>query len=173
MVITLVAEIEMLAGNYESAEEDLQVAYDFYSMHGHAAFAASVAAMRARALCWLGRYSEAEQLASEGHEFAHASDAVTQACWRQAVALVRTEHGDLDEAERLAREAVVFSQKTDSPGFQGDAFYDLAEVLAVADGRAAAVAALKDALECYERKGIIPLARRTRERLAALQAPTA
>ena len=83
-----------------------------------------------------------------------------------------TPEREMDEAERLAREAVVFTQKTDSPGFQGDAFYDLAEVLAVADGRAAAVAALNDALDCYEQKGIIPLARRTRERLKALQAPT-
>jgi hypothetical protein len=32
-----------------------------------------------------------------------------------------------------------------------------------------ASAALREALDCYERKPIIPLARRTRERLAALQ----
>ena len=171
--ISPVAEIEMLAANYESAEEHLQVAYDFYSTHGLPAFAASAAAMRARALCWLGRYSEAEQLAKKGRDLAHASDAFTQACWRQAAALVHTARGDLDGAERVAREAVVFTQKTDSPGFQGDAFYDLAEVLAAADRRAAAVAALNDALECYEQKGNIPLARRTRERLAAFQAPTA
>jgi hypothetical protein len=31
---------------------------------------------------------------------------------------------------------------------------------------------LRSALELYEQKQIIPLARRTRERLAALQAPT-
>jgi predicted ATPase len=164
--ISPIAEIEMLAGNYESAEEHLQVAYDYYSTHGLPAFAALAAAMRARALCWLGRYSEAEQRANEGRDLAHASDALAQACWRQAAALVRAERGDLDEAERLAREAVVLTQKTDSPGFQGDAFYDLAEVLAAADACAAAVAALNDALKCYERKGIIPLARRTRERLA-------
>ena len=129
--------------------------------------------MRARALCWLGRYSEAEQLTKKGRDLAHASDAFTQACWRQVAALVHTARGDLDGAERVARDAVEYTEQTDSPGFQGDAFYDLAEVLAVAHGRAAAVAALQDALECYERKGIKPLARRTRERLAALQAPTA
>ena len=60
--ISPVAEIEMLAGNYELAEEHLQLAYDFYSTHGQPAYAAAVAAMRARALCWLGRYSEAERV---------------------------------------------------------------------------------------------------------------
>jgi tetratricopeptide (TPR) repeat protein len=118
-------------------------------------------------------YAEAEQLANEGRDMGHASDALVQAGWRQALALIHVERGDLDEAERLAHEAVVVAQKTDAPAFHGDAFYDLADVFAAADGRAAAVAALNDALKCYERKGIIPLARRTRERLAALQAPTA
>ena len=82
------------------------------------------------------------------------------------------ERGELDEAERLAREAVAVAQKTDALAAHGDAFYDLAEVLAAQDDREAALAALNDALESYERKGIIPLARRTRERLAATKATT-
>jgi tetratricopeptide (TPR) repeat protein len=87
--------------------------------------------------------------------------------------LVHADRGELDEADRLAREAIDFAQTTDAPGFQGDAFFDLAEVLAAAQEPDAAIAALDAALDRYERKGIIPLARRTRERLAALQAPTA
>jgi hypothetical protein len=42
-------------------------------------------------------------------------------------------------------------------------------VLAAAGLREEAIAAWQDALDCYERKPIIPLARRVRERLAALQ----
>ena len=170
--ISPVAEIEMLAGNYESAEEHLQVAFDFYSTHGLPAFAASAAAMRARALCWLGRYSEAEQLAKKGRDLAHASDAFTQACWRQAAALVHTARGDLDGAERVAREAVEYTEQTDSPWIQAEALSDLATVLDAGGHREDAGATLQEALALYEQKGIIPLARRTRERLAALQAPT-
>ena len=56
---------------------------------------------------------------------------------------------------------------------QGDALSDLAQVLAAAERHDEAAAAYRAAFERYERKQIIPLARRTRERLAALQAPTA
>ena len=166
------AEIEMLAGNFETAEEHLLLAYDFGVARGVPTNAAYIAAGRARVRCALGRYVEAEQLANEGRALSHQSDAIAQAWWRQALALVHMERGELDEAERLAREAVAFAQKTDALRAHGDAFYDLAEVLAAQDDREAAVAALDDALECYERKGIIPLARRTRERLAATNATT-
>jgi hypothetical protein len=42
-------------------------------------------------------------------------------------------------------------------------------VLEAAGRREDAITAWQDALDRYERKGIIPLARRVRERLAALQ----
>jgi tetratricopeptide (TPR) repeat protein len=166
------AEIEMLAGSFESADAHLRIANDYYLTHGALAFSATISAMCARGLCVLGRYAEAAQLAAEARERSHQSDAFTQACSRQVAALVHAERGDLAEAERLAREAVAFVQTTDSPQFQGDALYDLGEVLTAAADRAGAVAAFRDALACYERKGIVPLARRTRERLAALQATT-
>jgi class 3 adenylate cyclase/tetratricopeptide (TPR) repeat protein len=166
------AEIEMLAGDYESAEGHLLLAHDSGLARGLQTFAAAIAAARARVLCALGRYAEAEQLANEGRELSLQSDPLVQAWWRQALALVHLERGELDEAERLARDAVAVAQKTDSLAAHGDAFYDLAEVLAAQHVREAAVAALNDALESYERKGIIPLARRTRERLAATKATT-
>ena len=72
-------------------------------------------------------------------------------------------------AERLAREALVHIQKTDLPLYQGDAYSDLAEVLEAAGRRGEAIAAWREALDRYERKGIVPLARRVRERLAALE----
>ena len=81
--------------------------------------------------------------------------------------------GRHSEAERLAREAVELSRTSDSPLSQGNALSDLAEVLEAACRRDEASVMLNDALALYELKGVIPLARRTRERLAALQAPTA
>ncbi len=167
--IVALAELEILAGDYEPAEKHLRIALDGAPTHRPPAFAGFAAAMYARVLCQLGRYPEAEQFANQARELAPESDAIAQALWRQAAALAHSAGGEHDEAEPLAREAVAFTQKTDAPLFQGDALADLADVLAARDNTAAASAALQDALDCYEKKGIIPLARRTRERLAATQ----
>jgi hypothetical protein len=51
--------------------------------------------------------------------------------------------------------------------YQGNAVFDLGEVLDAAGRREEAVAAWQEALDRYERKGIIPLSRLVRERLAA------
>ena len=79
----------------------------------------------------------------------------------------RAEHA---EAERLAREAVaIITERTDGLQWQGDALCDLAEVLAAAGRREESVEALSEALARYERKQLIPLARRVREQLASVQ----
>ena len=129
--------------------------------------------LRGRILCALGRYDEAEPLATQGRELGDENDPITQSVWRRVAALVAAHRGETTEAERLAREAVTHTQKTDSPWEQADALSDLAQVLETAGRPDEAAAAYRQALDLYERKQIIPLARRTRERLAALQAPTA
>ena len=52
---------------------------------------------------------------------------------------------------------------------QGDVRCDLGEVLERAGRQQEAVAVLKEALDRYERKGIVPLAARVRQRLAVLE----
>ena len=122
-----------------------------------------------RFLCALGRHDEAEPLAQQGRELTAPDDVVAQVSWRQTQALVHAARGQHAEAERLAREAVTWAERSDSPLFQGDALYHLGEVLETAGRRNEAVAAWQEALDRYERKGIVPLARRVRERLAVLQ----
>ena len=87
----------------------------------------------------------------------------------ERLALVHSTRGLHHEAEQLAREAVDYSLRTDSPWQQGNAFYDLGQVLEAAGRLEEAAAAYEDALDRYEQKGIIPLARRVRQRLAELQ----
>ena len=60
-------------------------------------------------------------------------------------------------------------EESDNLPWQGDAWCELAEVLEAAGRRDDAIDAWREALDRYERKGIIPLARRVGERLAALQ----
>ena len=83
----------------------------------------------------------------------------------------RTTRGEHEEAERLAREAVAISSRTDAPIWHGDALYDLAEVLQLAGRTDEAAAAFEQAFEQYERKRALPLVEQTRARLDLRAAP--
>jgi tetratricopeptide (TPR) repeat protein len=123
--------------------------------------------MLARVLCELGRLDEAEEWAERGRELGASDDAVTQQLWRQAKAKLLARRGKLAEAARLAREAVAIALETDMLNDQGDAYADLGEVLALANDPGAPEA-LGRALDCYERKGNIVSAERTRTALQQL-----
>ena len=84
--------------------------------------------------------------------------------WRQARGKALARRGDLEEGERLAREAVALAGETEMLNAQADALIDLAEVLALA-GRDA-TPDLDRALALYERKGNLVMAERTRPRPA-------
>ena len=98
---------------------------------------------------------------------ARATTPQTQMLWRQVRAKVLARRGEHAEAERLAREAVAIGEGTDALNAQGDANADLAEVLLLGGKADEAAAALEQALERYERKGNLVMARRMRDRLAA------
>ncbi len=168
-----VADFERLVGNDEAAAEQLAVYCAYLVEHGHTSLLSTYAPQRGRHLCALGRFDEAERLAEQGRELGHADDPITQSLWRRVLALVLAHRGDPVEAQRLVREALVIAQTTDSPWYQGEALTDLAQVLEATGRLDEATAAHREALELYERKGIRPLARRTRERLAVLQSPAA
>lgn len=67
------------------------------------------------------------------------------------------------------RESIAWAERSDSVRNHGDAFSVLAEVLEAAGRRDGATAAWREALDRYERKQVIPFARRVRERLSELQ----
>jgi class 3 adenylate cyclase len=123
-----------------------------------------------RALCALGRFEEAEPLARRGRELGAEDDLVTQALWRQVQALVHAHRGDHDQAEGLAREAVAVSERMDALNLQGDAYCDLAEVLAAAGCTEEAAEALEQALERYERKKNLAMVAQVKPKLEELRA---
>ena len=122
-----------------------------------------------RSLCALGRYDEAEPLAQLGRELGDEQDVVTQMLWRQVQALVHAYRGEHAEAERLAREAVTIAERTDGLNYQGDAFCDLAEVLAAAGRTDEAAEALEQALDRYERKKNLAMVAQVQPKLEALR----
>ncbi len=68
-----------------------------------------------------------------------------------------------------SREAVALDLAGDSTWELGNSYDILAEVLEAAGRREEALAAWQDAIDCYDRKQVIPVARRLRERLTEVQ----
>jgi hypothetical protein len=85
-------------------------------------------------------------------------------------AKVLARRGKRAEAERLARQAVAIGEGTDLLNMQGDANADLAEVLLLSGKTTEATAAYEQALDRYELKGNLVMARRMRDRLTAATA---
>ena len=163
-----IAEIESLAGDHQAAAERLTVWCGLVAEHGWSSGVGYYLGFLARELCLAGRYEEAAERVAEAREVDERSPAA-QFVWRQAAALVGSHRGEHLDAERLAREGLTHIEQTDSLQAQADAYFDLAEVLEAAGRRDEAIEAWSEALDRYERKGIVPLSRRVRERLAELQ----
>jgi ATP/maltotriose-dependent transcriptional regulator MalT len=137
---------------------------------GHRSGLSFFAPMLGRELCVLGRHDEAEPLARLGRELGVPGDACTQMLWRQVQALVNAHRGEYAEAEALAREAVAIGERTDGLNLQADALCDLGEVLHAAGQTSEAAGAFHDALDRYERKKNLAMARRVRARLGTYDA---
>jgi tetratricopeptide (TPR) repeat protein len=161
------AEIARMAGDHEAAAGHLQSLCAWLEEREQYGLLGAYVCLLGRELCALDRFDEAERLALRGREL--AVDDLDGDLWRQLQARVLAHRGEHAEAERYAREALAVTEQTDSLLGQGDAWCDLAEVLEAADRRDEAIAAWGEALDRYERKGIVPLARRVRERLACLE----
>jgi len=170
---TFLAELALIAGDHVAAAEYLRDSCEEMETRGAIAQLSTYLALRGRVLCLLGHVDEAEQLARRGRELGDPEDVWTQALWRQAEALVHSARGEHAEAVELAEEALDWWSRTDSLLRKGEAHCDLAEVLEAAGRRDEAIVAWRDALDCYERKEILPLAAHVRERLTALEPSSA
>jgi tetratricopeptide (TPR) repeat protein len=120
----------------------------------------------AQALLELQRDDEAEQWLERGLETAPSDERLPQMLWRQVRGKLLARRNELQEGERVAREAVALGGETDMLNAHADALVDLAEVLVYA-GRDARPE-LEQALALYERKGNLVMAERTRSRVAEL-----
>ena len=112
------------------------------------------------------------KLARRGHQLAEGSDVTASAAWRRVQLVCAPTAASTPRRERLAREALAISEDTDGLNDQGEALCDLAEILVAAGRGEEAADALAAALERFERKENIPMARRTRTQLMALRAGT-
>jgi tetratricopeptide (TPR) repeat protein len=161
-------DLELLAGDPGAAAKHGAEGFRLHEEMGNQDFLAPAAGNLARALYELDRFDEADAWAGRSAELGTSDDAMKEMAWRQVRAKVLARRGEHTEAERLAREAVAIGARTDSLIGQGDANADLAEVLSLAGKPDEAAAALRQALDRYERKEHLVLAQQVRDRLESL-----
>ena len=155
-------EFALVAGDtaavYELGREAVTVAEQI----GDRANSPGILAALAEVACGLGRREEAEQALRRAEDAAAGGD--LQARWlsRRAAARVHALRGELDEAERLAREAVELGERTQFLVEQARTYAVLAEVLALAGKADTAAEALEEAISRFERKGDVVGAARAR-----------
>ena len=159
-------EIELLAGEPEAAERELRSACEELQRIGDWGHFATTAPYLAEALLAQGRGEEAAPLIDLAAQWTLADDADAQIGGRRVRAKLIAQQGDLEEAERLARDAAARAGRTDYLNLHGRVLSDLAEVLALAGKPDEATDVLEQALVLYERKGNMVMAERTRARLA-------
>jgi hypothetical protein len=145
--------IELLAGDGVAAERELRRGYDFFGRAGELGNLTKSAALLARALLLQFRLQEADALTREAEAAAAPGDAAAHVGWRAVRARVLDVRGERDEAELLAREAVVRAARTDDLRLHGEALLDLAVVLAPAPS---AAAVFDEAAALFARKGVAP-----------------
>jgi tetratricopeptide (TPR) repeat protein len=165
--------LELLAGDPAAAAALAERGCRILEEAGERAWLSTGACYYAQALYELGRIDEADEWARKGLELGGSEDVITQVIGQQVQAKVLARRGRHAEGERVARAAVALAEATDSLIIQGDTLRDLAETLELSGRREEAAAALREALDRYERKGALAGTERTRERLAALEPASA
>ncbi|HZR92728.1 MAG TPA: adenylate/guanylate cyclase domain-containing protein [Gaiellaceae bacterium] len=158
-------EIELLAGDYATAERELRRGLELLDTMGERGYRASIAAFLAQALVGQGRYGEAESYLLQARADAGADDVWTQAVARGTLAVVHAARGEHAQAEPLAREAVALVAGSDSRELGASMLEDLAIVLAAAGRAEEASAAAEQARRSFEEKGNVVASARVRRLL--------
>jgi class 3 adenylate cyclase/tetratricopeptide (TPR) repeat protein len=164
----LLGELLRLAGRLEEAEQEFRASHDRFEATGETGFNSTICGLLAQTLCDLERFEEAESFATKSRVLAADDDFASQAAWRAAQARVLANRGEYEEALSLADRAVSITENTDYLAWQGDMHEVRGQVLAAAGRTSEARTVFAEAIQRYERKGVVPSIDRVRSRLAAL-----
>jgi class 3 adenylate cyclase/tetratricopeptide (TPR) repeat protein len=156
-------EIEMLAGDLESAERVARRGCEQLERLGERAWLSTQECQLGEALYELGRYEEAEQRVLRGLELGGAEDVYTQLLALEVRAKLSARRGDHSAALSLAQAANRLASTTQAPLLKGDAALALAEVLHLAGSIAVADQEVERAIEHYRGKGAVACIARARK----------
>jgi tetratricopeptide (TPR) repeat protein len=159
---------ELLADDPAAAEGVLRATLEPLEAVGETSTYSAIVAVLAQAVYRQGRYREAEGLTRTSEEASHLNDVFAQVTWRPVRAKALARRGQLEEAERVADEAITFAAESDFLNARGDALLDFAEVLEIASRPRDGLPMIEEAMELYEQKGNVVSASRARARLQQL-----
>ena len=154
--VEMVFDIEMLAGDNESANAITQEGYDHLAERDDRW--PYLCAFLAQARYAMGRFPEAAEVAETA---ASSANAIERALGLGVLARVRARDGDVATAEEMIREAVDIVERTDFLFDRGTVQLDLGDVMEILGRDEEARAARARALEMFEQKGDLVSARRT------------
>jgi tetratricopeptide (TPR) repeat protein len=157
--------VELLAGSPKSAEALFREVWDRYGQIGERGFRSTIGTMLADALVQLERDGEADAVLAELETFVAPNDFDPQVRLRSVRAAILARRSELEDAERLARDAVEIVGRTDYLKAAGDANMALASVLDAAHRSNEAKEVWRSALDLYERKGATVRAEQVGEHL--------
>jgi len=163
-----VGNVELYTGDLEAAERTFREGIELLDSIGEKGYLSTHAALLAQVLYLQGRFGECEEMTRLAEETGASDDIPTQVLWRHVRAKLIAREGRHEEAVALAEEAVALNEGTDSWDIRADALLDLGEVFELSGRPDDARRATREALDLYERKGVIPVIERVRLRLAAL-----
>ena len=158
------ADVELLAGEPEAAEELLRLSCGRLEQIGELGFLASTVPSLVEAVLAQGRTDEALELSDRWRpeDLTVPEDVDAQVAWRRVRAMALSRLGQLDEAERLAREAIDTAATTDFTELHASALAVLGEVLRLSGRAQESTAALEQAVTLFEAKGNLVALQRVR-----------
>jgi len=152
--------VEMLAGNYSGAENQLRPAYDFLMEVQQLGFLSTIAGMLAHALYEQGRLAESQECADVSLRVVSQEDVGAQVLSRSAQAKLLAATGEATTARTLAEEAIRLTSGTDYLTMQANAVMDAGEVAHVSGRSQEAALRTNEAISLYEQKGNVASATR-------------
>jgi tetratricopeptide (TPR) repeat protein len=158
----------LVSGRLELAERDVVKALGMLEGTGERGWTSTLRSELAAIQFEQGRIDEAASNAGLAREAVLEEDVSAEGSWRAITARVLSSRSEHDEAMRLMREAMEIFRTTDESNHFANGLVSFAWVADRAGLRDEAAAALREAIDVYERKGNIAGASKARDRLAAL-----
>ena len=158
--------IELLAGDPAAAEHEFRASCDALEAIGDHGSLATAAVALASSLYEQGLVGEANAFTELSERMAAYDDLHSIVPWHATRARLEARQGDFVLSEQLAAKAVALAGETDHLNMQGDALASLAVVLEASGRPSEAERAAAAAVERYDRKGNLVMAKRMRAQLA-------
>jgi len=148
-----VLHVELHGGDLAVAESEVRADYEFLDRAGETFLLSTMAALLSRVVRDQGRDAEALAFAQASEQASAEDDVEAQALWRSIRASILARNGETGSAEDMARTALEFALRAESPRLQADVLSELAYVLRHCGKIDEAREAIGKAISLYAAKG--------------------